>query len=176
VAIVAFALLDIMGPRLPGFTAASRVEGLDIHPEHERIAFSEELGRLASPGPIFELPFDHGRGTTVAFGPERVLLSFYHRRKTSACYSAYPPQSRGALADSVRPPLNREGIHQLPRMGFETLVLHGPTRPGNVYAADLKRLANEPAPLIEALLDSSHQVAYSIVARPEPGNMSNPVR
>ncbi len=176
VAIVAFALLDIMGPRLPGFTASGRVEGIDIHPEHERIAFSEELGRLASPGPIFELPFDHGGGTSVAFGPERVLLSFYHRRKTSACYSAFPPRSRETLADSVRPPLDREGIQQLQRMGFETLVLHGPNRPGNVYAADLKRLANEPAPLIEALLDSSHRVAYSIVARPEPGNMSNPVR
>jgi hypothetical protein len=59
-------------------------------------------------------------------------------------------------------------------MGFETLVLHGPNRPGNVYTADLKRLANEPAPLIEALLESSHRVAYSIVARPEPGNAPNP--
>ena len=166
VLIVAVVRLEVMSPYWPGFTAAARLRGLEIRPDAESIAFFQELGRVAGPGAIFELPFDHAGGGKVGLGPDRVLLSFYHRRRTSGCYSSYPAAGRFELAQIVAPPLGRESLAALHDQGFTTLVVHGEGSAGRRYLGDLEELASSAPPSLERVLASEKLIAYRIL---EPG-------
>ena len=158
--------LDILAPPIPGLTAGARTEGLDIRPSHESIEFFDALGASAPPGWILELPFDHGSGSTVKLGPERILLSFYHGRRTSACYSAYPARGRAALAQSVRVPLDAAGLRVLQREGFGLIVLHTRNLAAGPYAENLRQLARGPDPALRLLLETPDRVAYALGAVP----------
>jgi len=162
-ALIAVSFLDVMGPRLPGINVSSQLEGIDVQPDPERIAFSERLGRLEEKGAMIELPI---RG---AFEPERVLLSFYHRRRTSGCYSSYPTEAREALTELVRLPLGSEAIRGVRRHGFTTIVVRTVSPLGAAYDRALTRLASAPRPIVERVLHASGLSAYEILL-PANGN------
>jgi len=104
-----------------------------------------------------------------------VLLSFYHRRRTSACYSAYPSRQRSELAQRLRAPLEPAVLVELRRQDFETIVLHGHQRAGNPYVPGLQNLAKGPSPLLKTIRESPEGVAYAILA-PAPKETPTPPR
>jgi len=163
--LVAVVTLVITLPYRAGWTAGGQLEAVALRPDPKEIAFAEEIGRVAGPGAIFELPFDHAGGATVTLGPERVLLSYYHRRRTSGCYSSYSPQGRQELGRMTRAPLGRAALESLRRQGFETLVLHGRDRPQNGYAPNLKALARNHD--LRLLTETRDKAAYAILPAAE---------
>ncbi|MCS5636297.1 MAG: hypothetical protein NZ990_07250 [Myxococcota bacterium] len=173
--VLGLAAVDILAPPIPGFTAGGSAEGLDIRPSNESIGFFEQLGETGPPGWILELPFDHGSGTTVKLAPERILLSFYHRRRTSACYSAYPPRGRAALARSVETPLDAEALRVLQDQGFGLIVLHQPDR-AKTYAGDFRRLSLGPEPALRPVLETPDRIAYALVPRASKTRSAKPRR
>ncbi|MDE0886046.1 MAG: hypothetical protein OSB70_10990 [Myxococcota bacterium] len=163
--LVALITLEIVLPYQPGWTAGGRLEAVDIRPSSEAIAFAKELGRIAPPGAILELPFDHAGGSTVVFGPERVLLSYYHQRRTSGCYGSYSPQGRQELAQATRAPIDRATLESLRRQGFETLVLHRRDQVSHGYASNFEALARDRD--LQLLIETPDKVAYAILPSDE---------
>jgi hypothetical protein len=94
-----------------------------VRPDDRRIAFYEELARRGNRGPILELPLDE-REHRIHSSPRRILVSAWHRRRTSACFGSYRPpgqQRLEALAGDLPSPAAIAGLADL---GFTTVVVH----------------------------------------------------
>ncbi len=152
-----------LGPDWIGGTPPYRFAPLAIRPDASTLAFFEELERRGNSGPILEVPtyasVDRGpvQLGSLAFSPERVLLTSFHGRRTSACLGSYSPPERlvvGKAADRLPDP---EALRDLARMGFTTLVVRHQGKP------------NAPVPLRRALegLSKKGDLLRLVYATPE---------
>lgn len=122
VLVLAVASLTLLWPGIVGFDGTTRWNTLEIRPKAEDIRFFADLARLGNEGPILELPFDDG-GYLLFLAPDRISLSFYHERRTSACFGSYTPdRSELKRAAAALPAV--EAKETLMRMGFTTVIDH----------------------------------------------------
>jgi hypothetical protein len=81
----------------------------------------ESLERLGNVGPVLELPFTDGMAAGERES-ESLLLSAYHARRTSACFSSFMASS---LPESVRsavsPPLDDDSVGAVRSANFSTI-------------------------------------------------------
>jgi len=122
VALVVAAWLEVMRPPLLGLQPQYVWRPYDIEVPAETIAFFDELARLGNTGPLFEVPPD---GLHLFTTPKRILRSFHHGRRTSACFGSYQPPGLQELdALGARLP-DRDAAEALRRAGFTTLIVDG---------------------------------------------------
>lgn len=124
--LVGVAAFDVAGPPLlriePTYT-------WQLHPaaaSEASIEFYRALEALGDTGPLLELPVDREAGG-IAFAPSRILLSFYHHRRTSACYGSYYDRGdRGRIVGLAERLPGADAVDQLRGMGFRTVVVDQP--------------------------------------------------
>jgi hypothetical protein len=133
-ACVAWIFVETLRPPGLGLEPRFGYRWVAMRPAQEILDFFAELERRGDAGPIFELP-------THFFGaPRGVLLSAYHHRRTSHCWSSFvPPQVREAQRRGVRLP-NRRDLRALRALGFRTVVVYG-----SPYVARFEAFARTPA-------------------------------
>ena len=124
-------------------------------------AFFEKLAELGDDGPL-EVPVDQTRGA-LWIGAPRIMLSLYHRRRTSACFGSYPPPGREALAVLASRLPEPEAIDSLSQMGFTTVIF----RHRNERLASLRMLgrvgrAAEQGHGIEHIYSTPTHTAFSL--------------
>ncbi len=116
--LVALAYVDTLRPESLGLSPRIRFVPHAIRPPEDALTFFEELAALGDRGPILEAPYHE---LAFATNTERMLLSAYHHRPTSACYN--PPPESQALALTIRElPLPR-AVRRAGQLGFRTIVL-----------------------------------------------------
>ncbi len=124
VGLIAVSSAAVVRPELFG---PSQPRGWDLHSvrvDAEAVKFFETLESGGNHGPLLELPYFAGFG--IGSNPERILLTAYHRRRTSACYGSFlPPETREIATLSATLP-NPTAIRRLRELGFTTVILHDP--------------------------------------------------
>jgi hypothetical protein len=89
----------------------------------DAIAFFDALAERGNTGPLLEIPFDTGLAVLYRT-PQRVLLSHFHGRRTSACAGSFYPADRTRIGELARSLPDPEAVAELMGMGFTTVVLH----------------------------------------------------
>jgi hypothetical protein len=120
--LIGFALAAVASPSAFG---PSQPEGWDLHDvraDAASVEFFDALTRMGNDGPLLELPYFPGMAWGV--NPERILLTAYHHRRTSACFGSFlPPETRTITELSARLP-DPAAARELRRLGFTTVVVH----------------------------------------------------
>jgi len=96
-----------------------------VRPAQATIDFFTSLEERGNTGPMLELPIDFGADDWTYPGPRRILLSFWHGRRTSACFGSFfrPPTRDEVVVHASALPA-QAAIDALREMGFTTLVMH----------------------------------------------------
>jgi hypothetical protein len=112
--------ITVLRPLLPGEPPRIAFAAVSLAPSTEEIDLFRRLEAAGSRGPIFDAPMLQG---ALGGSSQAVLLSAYHRRRTSACSASFR-QPELALLQRLAAELPRpEAVRQLAELGFETLVL-----------------------------------------------------
>jgi hypothetical protein len=94
-----------------------------VRPSQASIDFSRALAEEGK-SPLLEVPLDFVDGDWGPVGPQRILLSAWHGRRTSACFGSFRPTERGSLAERAAELPNRWAIDEVRRLGFGVIVVH----------------------------------------------------
>jgi hypothetical protein len=134
----------------------------EIRPDPAEIAFFDKLAELGDDGPLLEVPVDQTQGA-LWMGAPRIMLSLYHRRRTSACFGSYPPPGREALAALASRLPEPEAIDSLSQMGFTTVIFrHRNERSASFRRAGRVRRAAERGRGIEHIYSTPTHTAFSL--------------
>jgi len=138
-ALIAGSAAAVLRPDLLGSTLPRGWDLHDVRASQETVQFFDALAKLGNDGPLLELPYDPEWGWGM--NPERILLTAYHHRRTSACYGSFlPPENREILLLSMQLP-EPAAARRLRELGFTTVVAHhGKDRTGST----LSRLLQGP--------------------------------
>ena len=100
-----------------GWVRSRQLLARPLSPDSALLGFYRTLAERGDDGPLFEMPVHSPRAA------QRVLLSSFHGRATSACLSSYQPQRRRleALARALPDPA---AVRELRSLGFATVVFH----------------------------------------------------
>ncbi len=166
--LVAASYTTTLRPAWLGFDTPVVYRAMAIRPAAEKIRFFEELQARGNSGPILEAP--KGLFNVEA---NRLLLSGYHGRPTSACVNELPREAEevGRLIDALP---QRSAIAALRAMGFTTLVLHhGSQKPEHlrVESAVLEAAERVDSPLhrLQAIASmTAYELRDSTSATPSP--------
>lgn len=136
----------------------------DVRPDPEEIAFFQELERRGNTGPLLELPLDQ-LGMRIWEGPPRIMLTLFHRRRTSACFGSYPPAGREALDAAARRLPAPKAIAEIRGQGFTTLIFrHGKAQPRAFPLMDRVGRAAEAGRGIELVYSTLTETAFALRA------------
>jgi hypothetical protein len=164
-AAIASAFAACFGVPLLGAAPAYRWTYEAVHPDPESIAFFERLASMRDAGPLLELPLDGTARVPTFAGPDRILLSAWHGRPTSACFGSFIPPGRERLEQVAAGLPERESVRALRELGFTTLVIHHPGGLAHARLA-LRRFevaANAPDAPLRLLDESEAMTAYSLI-------------
>jgi hypothetical protein len=167
-ALVALAGAAALGPAWPGLPTPVKLVWVDLRPDDEKLALFEQLDELGNTGPLFEV-FGLGRANPaqIVARADAVLLSAYHHRPTSACWSSFLSAEFRRVPDLAAALPARDALRELDGMGFTTIVLHHPGgRRGNRLARRLDRaLAAAEESALRRLLVTPFASVYEIGLR-----------
>lgn len=129
-----------------------------IAPDDDALAFYRALAERDDDGPLLEIPIG-----SLRHNADRVLLTGYHGRRTSACVnanSAYE-QEMIRLAMTIASPASLARAREL---GFTTIVVHHP--PGSARHEKLRErvveAASQPANGLRRLFETPERSAYAL--------------
>jgi hypothetical protein len=122
VALVAAAALDVTRPSMFGLPPTYEWQLYPIAADKNSVEFFRELEQLGNTGPIIELPVYLGP-KNVKIGPSRILLSFYHHRRTSACMGSFQVPGRQALMKLAGRLPEASAVNEIRRLGFTTVII-----------------------------------------------------
>jgi hypothetical protein len=171
VTLVSVVCIETMRPAWLGFRPSFGYEAVEIRPAEAVLDSYRALTERMPGGGLLEVPFTVIRMDEVSRG---VLLSAYHGRPTSYCYSPYLPavtEEARALASELP---DRAVLVQLRSMGFTGLVVHHDPADfsGGYRRKDFARFAAaEGADLLELIGGDKTLTTYLIrpaEARPGP--------
>jgi len=133
-------------------------EAVEVRADPGAIRFFEDLAESGNRGPILELPLTDGH--SHAFDPSRILLSAYHKRRTSACFGSYQPAGRKELAQLASLLPKARAVRRLRELGFTTVVLD------KRWEADAEKFHRkvllDPRKAIQPLRQDTQLAAYSL--------------
>jgi hypothetical protein len=95
-----------------------------VRPAQATIDFFDALEAEGNTGPMLELPVDFRADDSTYPGPRRILLSFWHGRRTSACFGSFLPPSRTKIIAQEGALPAKPALDALRDLGFTTLVMH----------------------------------------------------
>jgi hypothetical protein len=127
-ALVLLAVLTTLPTPSVSWGETRAFDPLRVRPQQPDLDLFGELSRRGNTGPLFEIPMDWNRETSLRFAPKRILMAAYHHRRTSACYGAFRPPGRQRLGRIAAALPAREAVQEARGLGFTTLVVHHPTR------------------------------------------------
>ncbi|MFQ5416572.1 MAG: hypothetical protein ACE5FL_05910 [Myxococcota bacterium] len=135
----------------------------DARVRPETLEFFESLQELGNAGPILELPPTTGVGRVLQ-APQRILVSAYHRRRTSSCRGSYPAPGRAEFMEIVGRLPSSAAVRELKRLGFTTVVLHHPNADlARIRALRFKRsVQRQSVESLRLLLETEGLSAYEI--------------
>jgi hypothetical protein len=157
ITLVALVSAAVVRPAFPAQEPLYELRGYAVEVTESEIEFFEELGRRGNSGPIFELPKAPGR-YTQRVATQRILRSFYHRRRTSSCYGSYGYELHLPIASQLPDP---DALRTLRELGFTTLVAEGRRDRFRLLSA----ASNMPA-AIRPILITKHRAAFEILPIP----------
>jgi hypothetical protein len=123
-ALAAAAALEVVAVPVLAREAAGGLRAEAIRPFQESLDFFAALEARGNRGTILELPYEEVQ--TALAAPYRILVSAWHRRRTSACFGSYflPEREKvSALAAALPDP---GAVRGLAAHGFTTIVVHEP--------------------------------------------------
>lgn len=117
-ALIALAYVDTMRPATLGLEPRMVYEMYPLRPHPDALDLVDALDARGDEGPILELPVNPGSLNGLS---RSVLLSAYHHRRTSQCYS--PSRISQAIRDMNEAMPGEDAIARAREMGFTTLVV-----------------------------------------------------
>jgi hypothetical protein len=167
-ALVALAAAGSLGPAWLGLAQAVELRWVQLRPADEKLLLFRRLRELGNEGPLFEV-FGTGRTNPaqIVARSDAVLLSAYHHRRTSACWSSFLSAESERFPELVDALPARKALRELAGMGFTTVVLHHPGgRRGNRFVQRLDRtLAAAPQAPLRRLVVTPFASVYGIELR-----------
>jgi len=161
---------DVVRAPALGFERDYRWRLEAIRPGPEKLAFFETLERMGNSGPLIEVPARDipflGAESAFTDVTDRVLLSVYHHRRTSACFGSFTAPAKQEFAAITRRLPEDAAVRELEGLGFTTLVVHhsGKRSPGvERWIAGLAGGATSPLRLLHK---AKSMTAFEIVPRP----------
>jgi hypothetical protein len=139
---------------------------IEIRPAEEDLAFFRTLEELQGSGPVFEAPIRlDWAGYAAMDTSAQVLLSAYHHRRTSGCYTSFAPDEVAELETIAADLPARDAVEALRELGFTTVIAHltPETHYRKAFARRLRRASREPGSPIAPLLSNARMAAYGIV-------------
>ncbi|MBW2272155.1 MAG: hypothetical protein JRG96_02695 [Deltaproteobacteria bacterium] len=158
--LVALVFVFTVRPAWLGLEPPVRYRALPMRPADPELAFFESLARGGNTGPLLEVP----RGG-IFLEAHRVLLTGYHRRRSSACVNALAPQTAEVwdLAERLPDPA---ALAQLHAMGFTTLLAHHPARleggAADALAERIHAASRQPGSPLRRIHGIDSMTAYEI--------------
>jgi len=138
---------------------------LALRPTDEDLAFFRALEERNGDGPLFEVPIRHDwAGYATMDASAQVLLTAYHHRRTSGCYTSFPPEGIARLEELAGDLPGRDAIDELRALGFTTVIVHlsPESRYRRGFARKLLRASLKPGSALVPLLSNAHMAAYAI--------------
>jgi hypothetical protein len=169
VAVAIVVLVSIETTRVPalGFEPAHAFSAAPIRPDEATLALYDEVARERPDSAILELPGGFVRINLVA---RSVLLSAYHHRPTSQCYTPNAPQIVRRVQALSRMLPEAAAIEELRELGFGSLIIRHVDGDQTKDAAERGRLRNlraysegEGRDLLRTLRQSDDFSAYLIL-------------
>ncbi|HVU03661.1 MAG TPA: hypothetical protein VHE30_18005 [Polyangiaceae bacterium] len=100
-----------------------RLAPFQIRPKDSEIALFEKLSALGSRGPVLELPIPAGLAAG-RMASESLLLSAYHRRRTSRCFASFVESALpGDVASAISELPADTAVATLAQVGFSTILV-----------------------------------------------------
>jgi hypothetical protein len=118
--LLAVAMVTTVRPDALGAPQSRDWELHPVRPEPSTLDFFERLAVRGNNGALLELPFL----ADLEENTERILMTGYHHRRTSACFGSFLPtevQLVGKLAERLPEPA---AARQLWALGFTTVIVH----------------------------------------------------
>jgi hypothetical protein len=156
VCLVGMAFAAVAHPALPGLEPRYRLAAIEVRVSPAEIEFFRDLERMGNRGPIFEVPV--ATGLDVLRTPQqRILRSFFHRRRVATCFGSYMPGAKRQLELSSELPAP-EALRALADDGFTTIVVEG-----RKDRARFLRTARQGTQGIRLLHATPERVAFEIL-------------
>jgi hypothetical protein len=114
-------------------------------------------------GPILELPIGNEHEEYIFQSPQRLVLSNYHGRRTSACYGSFLAPGREALRRAALALPSPTAAAEVRALGFTTVVVHLDTPTGRLAADQLREVSYTPRSGIAYLASGKNMIAFSLV-------------
>jgi hypothetical protein len=160
-AAIAACWLVLLVTGFPGSVPATPYRPIPARPDQDKIVFFEELADQHNAGPVFEVPMKaKAAGTYLA--SRRMVMTLFHGRRTSACYSSYVPPVQAEYLDLSRRLFEPGTLERLDDAGFETLVLHHDIDGARELLLALEETAKRGDAPIRRIHSSPGQSAWSI--------------
>jgi hypothetical protein len=158
-ALVLGAYVATLRPASLGLESRVVYRAMKVRPPQAEIDFFRVLEEHGNSGPLLETP--KGAFSVEA---DRVLLSGYHRRRTSSCVNALQPEA-AEIEQLIQQLPGREALVRLRELGFTTVVSHhGPLLRGRpARAGELAKAAEGPDARLRRIHGIETMTAYEIV-------------
>lgn len=158
VALIFLTYVATLRPGTLGLDSPVVYRALKVRPAAEQLDFFELLEQKGNTGPIFETPRD-----AFHIEAKRVLLSGYHRRRTSSCVNELNPNA-ARIQQLTNDLPSRAAILAIAELGFTTIISHHPSDdPATHQAAERLRMAARRDPgLLLPIHASPSMTAYAI--------------
>jgi len=116
--------VDVLRPGGLGLAPRVTFEGLALRPSPASLDFFEHLEAIGNEGPLLELPMDHeDLHYRYNLAPVAHLLTAYHGRRSSSCYSSFVPQQVQNLR-RLRDLEDPDTLEKARALGFTTVIVH----------------------------------------------------
>jgi hypothetical protein len=160
--LLAVAIGSVIWPAEIGLTQSSDRVSLEVATDPDVVEFFADLERQHNFGPVLELPIDELGLSYLAHAAPRVMATFYHRRRTSACFGSFRPEKRGDLVRLAHRLPAREAVREARRMGFTTIVIHEQAEPSGIMRMNFEKAAVDGTG-VQLLLATPQRAAYALV-------------
>ena len=127
------------------------------------VEFFAELEARHNTGAVLELPIDEPDSLSyIAFAAPRVMATFHHRRRTSACFGSYTPQARTGLVALAKQLPSADAVRDVRGLGFTTVVVHEPAvGPHNADRMRFDRASTEDSG-VRKIFETPERAAYEL--------------
>lgn len=161
-ALLALVWADALRPAFLGLTPRVRFEALTMRPPQPALDFYARLDRLGNRGPMLELPIDRDdNGYAFNDATLQHLLSAYHHRRTSGCYSSFIPDEVRRLSE-LSPLTGPQALARARELGFTTVIVHHASERGRRTERRVRREARSSGGRLVPIVRTRERSAYEL--------------